>query len=166
MFDVNVSYNDIHDDNYQTLSPNRMVSVYLMASYLYYIENISPMLDYEYDFICKTLLDNYEKVTHPHKHLIDISSLKAGTAFNIKDNDYPNIVKGAAKTWLRVIYDRTGIGHENRKKSQKTKLKTVRIIGDAKEDIDKSLKNMGVDNVFVTSLEPILNESYIAVVEY
>ena len=54
------------------------------------------MSDEDYDMMCKVLLDNYDTIEHPHKHLIDKESLRAGTGFNLKESDYPLIVKHSA----------------------------------------------------------------------
>jgi len=75
---------------------NLMVPIYLMSSYLYYVEDISMLEDYDYDLLCKMLYDEFDNVEHMHKHLIDKDSLRAGTGFNISKDSYPELVKGAA----------------------------------------------------------------------
>lgn len=84
--------------NFQTDNPNKYVSWYLMASYMYYCRPNweSLMRDEDFDRVCKVLLDKYETLDHPHLHLIDKESLKAGTGFTLKEADYPLIVKHAA----------------------------------------------------------------------
>lgn len=79
-------------------NPSKYVSWYLIASYIYYNRSSwePPMRDEDYDKMCKVLLDNYGNLIHPHKHLIDKESLRAGTGFNLKENDYPLIVKHSA----------------------------------------------------------------------
>ena len=74
-------------------NPNMLVPYYLMYSYAYYQENESLIEDAEYDQICQDLITNWDNITHWHKPLLDLESLKAGTGYDIK---YPNRVVGAA----------------------------------------------------------------------
>lgn len=78
------------------ISSNRLVPYYLMSSYLYYDCDKFVLEDTDYDLLCKRLLNEWDKITHMHKHLIDPESLKAGTGFG---NQYTNMVKMAAHTW-------------------------------------------------------------------
>ena len=64
-----------------------------MFSYAYYQENESLVPDAEYDQICQDLITNWNDITHWHKPLLNLESLKAGTGYDIK---YPNRVVGAA----------------------------------------------------------------------
>jgi hypothetical protein len=67
---------------------------WLEASYLYYIKAVGTQFsDYEYDYLANQLLNNWECVTHPHKHLVDEDSLRAGTAFDIKEAGYPEDIR-------------------------------------------------------------------------
>lgn len=71
----------------------KLISEYLIHSYIYYERGTSVISDAAYDQIVEELLDNYSKVRasdHPHKHLILKDSLKAGTGYDIK---YPTIVR-------------------------------------------------------------------------
>ena len=72
---------------------NMLVPYYLMFSYAYYKENESLITDSEYDQICQDLITNWNDITHWHKPLLDLESLKAGTGYDIK---YPPRVVGAA----------------------------------------------------------------------
>ena len=74
-------------------NPNMLVPYYLMYSYAYYQENESLIEDAEYDQICQDLITNWDNITHWHKPLLSLESLKAGTGYDIK---YPNRVVGAA----------------------------------------------------------------------
>lgn len=71
-----------------------LVPKYLIHSYLYYEQDTNLITDEEFNAICKELLDNFDEIEHPHKHLLDKESLKANTGFTIK---YPSIVKHCAK---------------------------------------------------------------------
>ena len=74
-------------------NPNMLVPYYLMYSYAYYQENESLITDSEYDQICQDLITNWNNITHWHKPLLNLESLKAGTGYDIK---YPPRVVGAA----------------------------------------------------------------------
>ena len=64
-----------------------------MMSYAYYVEDKPIATDATFDEITKTMLKNYDKIEHHHKHLIDYDSLKAGTYLGT----YPTIVKDTVK---------------------------------------------------------------------
>ena len=69
------------------------VPLYLMMSYAYYVEDKPIATDGTFDEITKTMLKNWNKIEHHHKHLIDYDSLKAGTYLGT----YPTIVKDTVK---------------------------------------------------------------------
>jgi len=75
-----------------------LVPYYLMFSYAYYQENESLISDAEYDQICQDLITNWNDITHWHKPLLDLESLKAGTGYDIK---YPNRVVTAALSLIK-----------------------------------------------------------------
>ena len=81
------------------LPTNSLVNIYLMASYLYYERHLTPMPDTDYDILCKKLLDSFNDVDHQHGGLIDKDALRAGTAYHIRENEYPILVKQAAFAW-------------------------------------------------------------------
>lgn len=83
------------------IEPNLTIPYYLMASYLYYIEDWSMWNDCEYDNLCKYIYDNYDQIEHKHKYLVDKDALRAGTAYHIRAEDYPAIVIGAARYYTR-----------------------------------------------------------------
>lgn len=84
----------IHD-----LTANRLVTLYLMSSYLYYIHDVSPINDLVYDEICKQLLLKFKDIHHQHSSLINKDSLKAGTAYHLREVHYPLVVQTAAYAW-------------------------------------------------------------------
>ena len=75
-----------------------LVPYYLMFSYAYYQENESLVSDAEYDQICKDIITNWNDITHWHKPLLNLESLKAGTGYDIK---YPNRVVTAALSLIK-----------------------------------------------------------------
>ncbi len=77
---------------------NMLVPYYLMFSYAYYKENESLIEDTEYDQICRDLITNWNDITHWHKKLLNLESLKAGTGYDIK---YPERVVNAALALIK-----------------------------------------------------------------
>ena len=77
---------------------NMLVPYYLMFSYAYYQENESLISDAEYDQICQDLITNWNDITHWHKRLLNLESLKAGTGYDIK---YPERVVNAALALIK-----------------------------------------------------------------
>ena len=80
-------------------NPNMLVPYYLMFSYAYYKENESLITDSEYDQICQDLITNWDNITHWHKPLLSLESLKAGTGYDIAK--YPNRVVSAALSLIK-----------------------------------------------------------------
>lgn len=74
---------------------NLGVSWYLMASYLYYQENVSLISDDDFDWLGRTLLKSYDTVVHRHWHLITRDELAAGTLL-LPSDKYPEITKDTA----------------------------------------------------------------------
>lgn len=78
-------------------SIHKLVAQYLINSYLYYICDLSVVSDAEFDYTCRELLDRWDEVgQHEHGHLIDKGCLNCGSGFNLRESEFPNIVKGAA----------------------------------------------------------------------
>ena len=67
---------------------NLLVPSYLIHSYLYYVQHTSIIEDEDFDRLCKTLHDEYDNITHHHKHLIDKESLLAGTGYAVEYKEY------------------------------------------------------------------------------
>ena len=80
------------------ISLNRLVPIYLMSSYLYYELDKNVLKDEEFDYICKKLYDNFDDVTHMHKHLLDKDNLKAGSGYGIT---YTNMIMSSALAWYK-----------------------------------------------------------------
>lgn len=74
----------------------KILQMYLMCSYLYYIRNKSIISDETYDQMAKTLLKHWDRFEHQHKHLVSKEDLEAGTLYHLKDSDYPGMVVGGA----------------------------------------------------------------------
>lgn len=81
--------------NKPKINIGKLISDYLMHSYLYYEKNESIISDQEFDGIVHELIKNFdevEKSEHIHKHLIDIQALKSYTGFSLIGR-FPNQVK-------------------------------------------------------------------------
>ena len=79
----------------------KLLQVYLMASFLYYRMNRSPLSDEKFDAVCGALLTELDNFEHPHKHLVTREDLMCGTGFAIRT--YPRIVMQAAQIWWDEI---------------------------------------------------------------
>lgn len=75
------------------------LSLYLMAAYAYYMEDEPIMSDWDFDNIAKELLENYDSIEHPHKHLVTPDDLRAGTYLG----EYPEVVKGALNHYRKEV---------------------------------------------------------------
>ena len=84
------------------IKDGQLLSIYLMASYLYYHRDISLMKDCEFDKICARLLGKYDVFKHPHKKLVTRAMLEAGTGYSIPERKYPLMVIGAAMHLAKV----------------------------------------------------------------
>lgn len=72
---------------------NMAVPWFLMTSFLYYRLDAPVVTDECFDSLCKILNNNWDQITHFHKHLITRGDLEAGTGFAI---EYPLRVENAA----------------------------------------------------------------------
>ncbi|MBE0438244.1 MAG: hypothetical protein IBX57_00560 [Gammaproteobacteria bacterium] len=79
--------------------PIRLLYVrFLMCSFLYYfMHEVTPWSDTQYDLAAKRLLEEWDTFDHPHKYLTDKESLSAGTGYSIRY--YPTIVKISSVQW-------------------------------------------------------------------
>lgn len=77
-------------------SPNAIVAWWLIASYAYYHLDMPVISDDLYDQLAKEMLERWDEIEHPHKHLITRDHLRAGSLYDLAADDYPNITKGAA----------------------------------------------------------------------
>ena len=78
------------------MAPMSIVPWWLMASYLYYVHDLSLLSDALYDQLAKDMLASWGDIKHPHKHMITPDHLKAGSLFSLKEEDYPLMTRYAA----------------------------------------------------------------------
>jgi NAD-dependent DNA ligase len=86
--------------------PSMLVPWYLVTSYAYYHLNESLVSDEFYDKLCHDLLDAMDslEVDHFNMDLVDTASLRAGTGFNLKEEDYPSRVRSVAENMSSGAY--------------------------------------------------------------
>ena len=75
------------------------ITKYLMCAYAYYEQDDPLISDQEFDELAKFILENYDAIDHPHKHLVTKDNLEAGTYLG----EYPNMVIGAVKSYRKEI---------------------------------------------------------------
>ena len=63
--------------------PDEELTDYFVHCYLYYKLDTPVIYDYDFDLLCKSLLDRWDSITHSYKELISKDNLKAGTGFSI-----------------------------------------------------------------------------------
>lgn len=80
--------------------PDAGVAWALMCSYAYYVLDKSIISDGLFDHIMSELLARWDTIQHRHKYLIEVGDLKAGSLYRLREEDYPGIVKSAAKRLL------------------------------------------------------------------
>ena len=87
------------DENVETMSLELLFARWMMSSYLYYCvrEVESPWTDAQFDYAGVRLLKNWFLWDHPHKKLVNMNNMTAGTGFNVT---FPNRVRGAAHHWV------------------------------------------------------------------
>ena len=93
-------------DDVAIMSPNQLVSWFMIASYAYYrtAGDDQVMTDPTFDYLVQRLKENYDKADHPHKKFVTRENLEAGSGFDV---EFPNIVIGAYRSYMREYYEIT-----------------------------------------------------------
>ena len=88
----------------EAMSPNQLVSWFMIASYAYYeLGDASRIMDDPtFDFLVERLKEKYDESDHYHKVHVTKVHLEAGTGYDIV---YPSIVKSAYNSYLRETYE-------------------------------------------------------------
>ena len=79
------------------------VTQYLVHSYLDYIMYEAVIPDYEYDALCRDMLNNFDLLESPYMHLIEEDALRAGTGYQIPASKYPEDIIAIAKKLIGEI---------------------------------------------------------------
>lgn len=90
-------------DKKKNKSLDKLVAVYLVASFSYHKLNESIVSDEAFDQVCRRLLANHDSITHQHKNFLDKGALKAGSGFHIKN--YPTIVRVVGNSMVEKVLD-------------------------------------------------------------
>lgn len=110
-----------------------LVPWYLMAAYAYYVEDDAILSDSLFDEMAKTMLDNWEDISHWHKEYISIDDLEAGTFLG----EYPSRVKDAVNHLRLSSTQTTKTKKQNSSKKSKPKLNnTMGAFGDPQDLFD------------------------------
>lgn len=83
-------------------NPNTAISWFLICSYCYYCRFESLMSDTAFDKMCSWMLSNFDKLEHVNKSLVTKEMLQAGTAFNLKADDYPLRIKVIGEEFIKL----------------------------------------------------------------
>ena len=84
----------------EAMTPNQLVSWFLIGSYAYYELGRPVMADQTFNNLSERLKQQYDKADHPHRHLITESHLNATTGYDIV---YPGIVKYSTMNYIRGV---------------------------------------------------------------
>lgn len=90
------------------VNKNSAMSFFLIASYCYYCRYDSIMSDEVFDGIAKWLLKEYDKIQHVNKDLVTKEMLNSGTAYNLKESDYPLRVKVIGEQFIKLVNEGRG----------------------------------------------------------
>ncbi len=80
------------------MTPNQLVSWFMIAGYAYYEAGLRVMEDEDFDWLVERLKVHWGEIEHPHRELITPGHLEAATAFDI---NFPTIAKYAAHNYLK-----------------------------------------------------------------
>lgn len=82
--------------------PNTAVSWFLMASYAYYVLDRPLLTDAGFDAVCRSLEQNWSRITHRHQKLVGYDPAKGRltSGFHLRENQYPLIAISAARGLL------------------------------------------------------------------
>jgi len=71
-----------------------MFDRWLEAGYMYYIKDeATNMTDYEFDKMANDLLKNWDSFDHYMKDRVGEDSLRCGSCFHLKEDDYPASIR-------------------------------------------------------------------------
>ncbi len=81
----------------EAMTPNELVSWFLIGCYAYYELSEPVMTDTDFDFLVERLKEEWDNADHYHKEIINKGHLEATTGYDI---DYPKIIKYATKGYI------------------------------------------------------------------
>lgn len=84
------------------ITSDNLVQWVLMCSFLYYVKEDSIISDSEFDSLIEMMKDKWEILNHRHLHLIAKETVKTNSLFNLKSEDYPQIIQHSALRLLKA----------------------------------------------------------------
>lgn len=99
---INGTYDQAARESFK-VNPASAISWILASSYSYYIKHVSLLDDSTFDKICRWLLDNLDKLEHVNHNLITKDSLRVGSFYHLKEEDYPLRVRISAEGMIRDL---------------------------------------------------------------
>ena len=75
-----------------------LIPWFLMACYAYYELGKPIMTDVKFDKLLRLLHTHWDTVVHPHKELINLPMLEAGTGFDL---EYTNMIRYATMDLIK-----------------------------------------------------------------
>jgi hypothetical protein len=82
------------------MSPDLMARKVIGAAFLYYIYDVSIMLDSEYDALCTSLAERWDELSPTKKFQLESPEILKTTGYHIKVTEYN--VRGAL-TWAKQM---------------------------------------------------------------
>jgi len=81
--------------------PDGDLNDYLVHCYLYYKLDTPIIYDYDFDMLCKEILEKWDSINHSYKKLISKSDLQAGTGYSI--TEYPQEIIEEAESRKKIF---------------------------------------------------------------
>ena len=85
-----------HNSNLSVVPITKIARHYIMSSYLYYELDVNVLDDFEFNYICKRLYEEYDDINPIVKKHIDRSELVASTGYTLT---YTRLMRHAAVMW-------------------------------------------------------------------
>ena len=82
----------------KAMSPNKLVSWFMIGCYAYYRLGTRVIEDCDFDYLVQRLKSGYNDADHHHKRFITEDHLNAGTGYDI---EFPTIVKYATRGYMK-----------------------------------------------------------------
>lgn len=81
--------------------PDAAVAWVLMAALAYYEDDDPILTDACFDRLCRELAARWHAVRHPHRHLLTLDDLRAGTAYALDRDAVPSLVRAGLASLRR-----------------------------------------------------------------
>lgn len=85
------------------ITNENIVQWILMCSYIYYIKSSQLISDQRFVKLIEILKNQWDNIEHRHKNLIIKENLDTFSLFNLKEEDYPQIIRHSALRHLKAM---------------------------------------------------------------